>query len=169
MYKQITKIAILLIFSINAYAISYIPKLYLGGYTGSSALGQADVLAPIYLGKNKNLYIYGQGRYADDAVGHRAPRDPRSHERREVHARERARRRGPRHRLGGARDDARRRRRALLGARAPLRGDRHRRDTAQQSHDTVEPDEFGQVCPPGTSALGLNEVHAEVFGLPAEH
>lgn len=54
----------LLSFTIGARADSYVPQVYLGGYGGSGLLGQTDILAPVYLSNNSNLFIYGQGRYS---------------------------------------------------------------------------------------------------------
>lgn len=46
----------------------YIPHTYLSGYAGGGAanwLGQADILAPVFLRSDRNLFLYAQGRYAD--------------------------------------------------------------------------------------------------------
>ena len=43
--------------------ISYIPRVYLSGYTGIGLLGQGDILAPVYLTADRVFAIYGQGRY----------------------------------------------------------------------------------------------------------
>ena len=43
--------------------VSYIPRVYISGYTGIELLGQGDIIAPVYLAENKVFAIYGQGRY----------------------------------------------------------------------------------------------------------
>lgn len=46
---------------------SYMPRVYLtgaGGYDDWTALGQGDILAPIFLRYDLNLFLYGQGRYS---------------------------------------------------------------------------------------------------------
>ena len=48
----------------------YIPHVYLSGYEGGGAsnwLSKADILAPLLLRDDRNLFIYGQGRYSDYA------------------------------------------------------------------------------------------------------
>ena len=47
-----------------------IPHVYLSGYEGKGAsnwLGKLDILAPLLLREDRNLFIYGQGRYSDYA------------------------------------------------------------------------------------------------------
>jgi hypothetical protein len=46
-------------------ASPYIPRIYLSGYGGTNWLGQLDLLAPIFVRDNKNLFLYGQGRLAN--------------------------------------------------------------------------------------------------------
>lgn len=48
---------------------SYIPRIYLtgaGGYDGPNALGQGDILLPIVARYDRNIFMYGQGRYSYD-------------------------------------------------------------------------------------------------------
>ena len=45
----------------------YIPHTYLSGYSGEGAskwLGKVDILAPLLLREDRNLFVYGQGRYS---------------------------------------------------------------------------------------------------------
>jgi hypothetical protein len=42
----------------------YIPHVYLSGYGGSNWLGEAQMIAPVWLMADRNLYIYGEGNYA---------------------------------------------------------------------------------------------------------
>lgn len=55
----------LLLFANISFALSsaYIPHVYLKGYAATDAIGQADILAPVFLPVDGNLFIYGQGRY----------------------------------------------------------------------------------------------------------
>lgn len=49
---------------------SYLPRVYLSGYgndsldNGFNGTGKLDMLQPVFLRSDKNLYIYGQGSYA---------------------------------------------------------------------------------------------------------
>lgn len=49
-------------------ALSYTPRIFLDGYAGNNLLGQADVLAPILLGSDSNLFVYAEGRYSYDSA-----------------------------------------------------------------------------------------------------
>ncbi len=44
-------------------ANSYIPHVYLFGFAGSSITTRGDILQPIFLRSDKNLFAYGQGNY----------------------------------------------------------------------------------------------------------
>ena len=57
--------------AVNNNLNPYIPHVYLSGYEGGGAsnwLGKTDVLAPLLLREDRNLFVYGQGRYSDYAA-----------------------------------------------------------------------------------------------------
>ena len=61
--KSIIALAIFLPGLVLAANLSYIPRVYLDGYTGTTnLLGKADILAPLYLTANNNLFAYAQGK-----------------------------------------------------------------------------------------------------------
>ncbi|GAH11458.1 unnamed protein product, partial [marine sediment metagenome] len=64
--KIIIALAIFLPGLIFAANLSYVLRVYLGGYAGndSNLLGRGDILAPLYLTANNNLFAYAQGKYA---------------------------------------------------------------------------------------------------------
>ena len=41
----------------NSTQLSYIPHAYLSGFTGKNIEGEADVVAPVLLRSNKNLWL----------------------------------------------------------------------------------------------------------------
>jgi hypothetical protein len=70
-----------LAFSFNNYTLQlnklYIPHVYISGYGGvangaGAALGRADLLAPVFIQNNKNLFVYAQGRLANQTQGNQA-------------------------------------------------------------------------------------------------
>lgn len=44
----------------------YTPHAYLSGFTGTNTIGEADILMPVWLRTDKNLFIYAQGRYGNE-------------------------------------------------------------------------------------------------------
>lgn len=53
------------------HKFSYIPRVYLtgaGGYDGWTGLGQGDVLFPLLSRYDRDIFIYGQGRYSYDGA-----------------------------------------------------------------------------------------------------
>ena len=47
--------------------ISYIPRAYLSGYIGTEALGEGDLLIPLYTTEDKALILYSQARYVPES------------------------------------------------------------------------------------------------------
>ena len=67
---KVFSIIIILLLTVGlkiSYAASnYIPHVYLSGYPGSdSKLGQGEIIAPMFLINDRNLFVYGAGRYGD--------------------------------------------------------------------------------------------------------
>lgn len=52
----------------GSYEPQVYPHVYLSGYggTNSTALGEIDVLQPVYFGDKRILFVYGQGKYGNE-------------------------------------------------------------------------------------------------------
>jgi hypothetical protein len=46
--------------------LSYIPRLYIQGYAGNDMLARGDLLAPLFIQPDRNLFAYAQGRYSNN-------------------------------------------------------------------------------------------------------